>query len=210
MLGRAHRVAPLLESIEENTPEPHRVVFGLTPGDDAVLAEVDRLGAERVLVERRPFGDYARKIHAVVDSTDEPFIFTGADDLRFHPGWYTAARVQMDDRVGVVGTNDLHSRRVKSGQHATHFLVARWYVERFGTIDEPGKVFYEGYPHEFVDDELVATARKRKAWAFARVSHVEHLHPSYGLAETDPTYEQQGERMRVGRPIFLERRRLWT
>ena len=207
MLGRPHRVAPLLESIEQATPEPHRVVFVCTPGDPAEEA-VHASGYRPLLVGYQKRGDYARKIQAGIAATDEPLLFTGADDLQFHPGWLPAAAALMSGPVGVVGTNDLCNARVMRGEHATHFLVARWYV-KVGTIDEPGILFHHGYRHEYVDDELVGTAKRRGAWAFAADSHVEHLHPMGGKVPTDPLYDKQRQRMMSSKPTYDRRKRLW-
>lgn len=216
VLRRAHRVAPLLESLEAATPEPHRVVFVATATDRPMVDEVLRVASEtsavlslEILAPAR-VGDYARKINYVAATSSEPFLFLAADDLHFHPGWYPAARALMGGGIGVVGTQDLApTDRARSGQHATHFLVAREYVAR-GTIDEPGKLLHEGYPHEYVDDEFVQTAKKREAWAFAAASVVEHLHPSWGKAPRDPLYDAQRQRMNAGRAVLIRRRKLWT
>jgi len=141
--------------------------------------------------------------------TDEPLLFFGADDLHFHPGWLDAARAEFRPGIGVVGTQDLCNRRVLRGEHATHFLVTREYAE-LPLIDGGRGPLCEEYPHEFVDDELVGTARHRGAWAFAAGSVVEHLHPDAGKAPSDELYAAQAERMRRGRPIFNKRRALWT
>jgi len=210
MLHRAHRVDPLLESIEAATPEPHRVIFACTPDDTAVIAAVDAAGADRVDVAWQRLGDYARKINAGYRASTEPLLFLAADDLRFHPSWLERAAQRLTDGVGVVGTNDMCSARVMAGEHATHCLVTRAYADDFGTVDAPGQVLYEGYPHEYVDDELVGTAKKRGAWAFAPDSIVEHLHPMNGKAPMDDLYAAQGARMRAGRNTYLRRRRLWT
>ena len=209
MLGRAHRVGPLLESIH-GTCEA-RVLFCCTEGDDAVTTAVDAAGAERLMFPPRPRGDFQVKVNQGIAATSEPLIFTGADDLRFHAGWWEAAAARMTGRVGVVGTNDLANPRVMRGEHATHMLVSRHYVERFGTIDEPGKFLHEGYWHEFCDDEAVGTAKKRRAWAFAGDSHVEHLHPHWNPSvPTDRLYEAQRQRMDASRALYRRRRRLWT
>jgi hypothetical protein len=208
MLGRPHRVAPLLANIREQTPGAH-VLFMLTPGDRDVRGEVNRSHAEWREVQRLPAGDYARKINRGYRTTSQPYVFTAADDLQFHPGWYEAARALMTERIGVVGTNDLGSPRVIRGEHSTHSLIARWYAD-LGTIDQPNKIYHEGYAHEYVDDELVATARKRNAWAFAPDSIVEHLHPDWGKAPSDPMYAQQRARMRRSRALFHRRNRLWA
>lgn len=209
MLGRAHRVGPLLDSLRTTAPDA-RPLFLVSPDDHPVHAAVDAEGADRVTVPGPSPGDYARKINTGLRASTEPLLFLGADDLRFHPGWFDAAVEKMTGPVGVVGTNDLGSPRVIVGDHATHSLVSRDYADTFGTIDEPGKILHEGYPHEFVDDELVETAKHRGAWAFAADSHVEHLHPSWGKAPADPMYRQQRRRMAEGRPIYQARRHLWT
>jgi hypothetical protein len=210
VLHRPHRVAPLLASIDAATPEAHRVLFVLTRGDGDEFAAVAATGAHRMVVAPNPRGDYARKVNAAYRDSIEPFLFLAADDLHFHPGWLTEAlAVMADETVGVVGTNDLGNARVVAGQHSTHSLVRRSYVERWGTIDEPGKILHEGYPHEYVDDEFVQTAMSRRAFRPCLTSIVEHLHPNWGKAPTDPLYEQQHARMRLGRKIYWRRQHLW-
>lgn len=204
---RPHRVEPLLASITGATPEPHRVLFVCSTDDQAQIDAVVAAGAEHIDIPWAR-GDYARKVNTAVAHSDEPLIFLGADDLRFHPGWLTAACARLAPGIGVVGTNDLGNARVMSGQHATHCLVARAYAQ-LGTIDDPTRLLHEGYWHEFVDDELVGTAKKRRAWSFAPDSIVEHLHPAWGKAPLDALYAEEPERMRYGRRIYARRRRLW-
>ena len=208
MLGRAHRVVPLLESIRETCDA--RVLFCLTPGDVTVLRAVEVAGGQCIMVGQKPAGDYARKINHGYRFTTEEHIFCGADDLLFHPGWYEAAAAELRDGVGVVGTNDLGSPRVMAGEHSTHSLVTRRYANLYGTIDQPGAIMHEAYPHEWVDDELVETAKARGAWAFAGGSYVEHLHPNWGKAPSDRMYSKQRARMRAGATLYRQRRRLWT
>lgn len=209
VLCRVHRIEPLLDSIVEATPEPHRVLFIASDYDTAMIDALEQTGADYITVTGDEHGQYARKINAGFRSTTEPFLFLGADDLHFHPGWLTAAIRQVRAGTGVVGTQDLANTRVLKGEHSTHSLVVRTYVDRYGTIDEPGKVLHEGYWHELVDDELVETAKHRNAWVFAGNSVVEHLHPMAGKAPTDHIYELQRLRMHRSRPLFLQRRPLW-
>lgn len=209
MLGRAHRVLPLLDSLTATAPHT-RPLFLVSPGDGPVHAAVDAAGAERTTVDGPHPGDYARKINTGLRESTEPLLFLGADDLRFHPGWLEAATAKLTAGIGVVGTNDLGSPRVIAGEHATHSLVTRDYAEQFGTIDQPGLILHEGYPHEHSDDELVETAKFRNAWAFAFDSHVEHMHPAWGKAPMDRMYRQQRQRMAQSRPIYNQRRQLWT
>jgi hypothetical protein len=59
------------------------------------------------------------------------------------------------------------------------------------------------------DDEAVQTAKKRRAWAFAPDSHVEHLHPMGGKAPMDDLYAGQKRRMEDGRLLYRRRAQLW-
>jgi hypothetical protein len=217
VLRRPHRVGPFLDSLEASTPEPHRVVFVATAGDAAMIAavlehaEADPLVSLELLAPNR-VGDYAKKCNHAYRVSSEPFLFLAADDLDFHRDWLTAAlELMADPAAGVVGTQDLApTERARSGEHSTHCLVRRRYVDELGTVDEPGKILHEGYPHEYVDDELVETAKARGAWRFAAGSVVEHLHPSWGKAPRDPIYNQQRRRMAEGRRVYVRRRGLWT
>lgn len=211
VLRRPHRVDPLLRSLEKATPEPHRVLFICSAGDQAEIHEVQASIADWLIIPPNEMGDYAKKINAGVASTQEPLLFLGADDLDFHLGWLSSAmRLLADPAVGVVGTQDLCNSRVLAGEHSTHSLMRRSYIEQHGTIDESGKALHEGYWHEFVDDEQVATAKYRDAWAFASESVVEHLHPMVGKAEFDDLYRLQRHRMVQGRRLFHERQHLWS
>lgn len=206
MLYRAHRVEPLLASITAATPSA-RVLFLTTPEDLPVRDAIDQAGADRLDVDWQDTGDFARKTNAGYRATTEPLLFLGADDLHFHPGWYETCLMLLDPGIGVIGTNDLTNRRTAHG-HSTHSLVTRDYAN-LGTIDGPG-ILHEGYPHELVDDELVETAQFRGAYRHAPDAFVEHLHPMGGKAPMDPSYALQSERIAAGRPLYTERRKLWT
>lgn len=211
VLRRPGNVVPLIESLTENTRTPCRILFLCTRGDRAEIDAVTAAGADLLEIQPQKRGDYAKKINAGYRHSSEPFLFLGADDLRFHPGWLDRALDAMTDpAIGVVGTNDLGNSRVIAGEHATHSLVRRTYVDEHGTIDEPGKILHEGYPHEFVDDEFVQTARRRGAFVSCSDSVVEHLHPLWGKAPTDELYDAHHRRMLAGRRIFQRRHRLWT
>ncbi len=204
VLRRPHKVQPLLDSIAAATPQPYRVVFVADPDDRPEIEAIKQADGEVWVKD----GNYAAKINAVCTYSDEPYIFLGADDLEFHQGWLEAALRKMRGNIGVVGTNDLGNKRVMRGQHATHSLVARWYADG-GTIDDKTKLLHEEYPHEYVDDEFVQTAKKRRAFAFARDSVVEHMHPAWNKGDWDDLYRAQRQRMKVGHKIYLQRRHLW-
>jgi glycosyltransferase involved in cell wall biosynthesis len=215
VLRRPHRVQPLVQSIRAAT-ERCDILFIATDGDHEEIEAVQV--AAKVcpfvsfeVIDPNPVGDYAYKINRAYQITENPYLFFGADDLHFHPGWLPAALGAMaEPGVGVVGTQDLANRRVLKGLHATHSLVSREYIDECGTIDEHGKALHEGYAHEFVDDEFVQTAIFRGAFVFAEDSIVEHLHPCVRKAPLDDLYRAEPHRMQQGRVLFNRRRPLWT
>jgi hypothetical protein len=93
-----------------------------------------------------------------------------------------------------------------AGDHATHLLISRDYVEKVGAgWDGPGVVCHEGYRHWFVDDEIVTAAKQRGQWAHAGMSIVEHLHPLWGKGKADYTYELGQSYADHDKAVYLRR-----
>ncbi len=217
VLDRPQRVAPLFDSLmlsvahERATGVDVQVSFVCSPDDLAEREALHAVDAPFLIVPWQPAaGDYARKINYATDVDQCDWYFTGADDLRFHPGWLTEC-LKLHAHTGrqVIGTNDMHNPSVVRGMYATHSLVHREYVER-GTVDQPGKLLHEGYSHNCCDTEMVETAKARGQFAFAHMAHVEHLHPIFRGAPDDATYAKGREHHRADKVILAERRKLWT
>lgn len=212
VVERPHNAAPVVESIRAATPDGAvRILFVGNQGDTVEHEACRATGCDLMILEReRLRGDYQRKINLAYRETLEPVLFLGADDLRFHPGWFEAVMTEVDAGFHVVGTNDLGNARVMRGEHATHCAVTRRYVDDFGTIDQPRAVLHEGYHHEYCDDELVGTAQFRGVWSFAADAIVEHLHPNWQKAPMDHLYQEQPFRMQASRNLYRHRRQLWA
>lgn len=212
VLGRPQNAQPLVDSIRENTVVEHRILFLCTQFDYLEINAVAETDADRsiVLWDAGP-GDWAKKINQGYRLTRFPYMLLGADDLRFHGGWDTEVlRVAEETGAGVIGTNDLGNATVMRGLHSTHPLVRRSYIDEQGTIDEQGKVLHEGYHHQWVDTELIETAKMRHQWAFAKASHVEHMHPFWRKGEMDATYEKALSTSAEDHQHFQARRSLWS
>lgn len=210
VLRRPLSVTPLVESIHAATTTDYRIHFICTRGDAAEIDAVRATGLEPLVhPEQAGPANFARKINWAFDLTDAEWVFQGADDLRFHPGWDTnALRCSESTRKRVIGTNDLHNPGVKKGRTSTHTLFARSYIEECGgTFDDSGRVFHEGYDHQFVDNEFCETAKARGEWAFALDAIVEHFHPHWGNAPSDETYRKATRRTREDRDLHTERMR---
>lgn len=225
---RTSNIERVTDAIRLTTPGA-RIVFVVSDGDAAAIEAATRfLGHD--LLERIDSGDhghdgwvtaaivpgkggergdYARKINAGYRASDEPFIFTGADDLVPHPGWYDAARARMTGSVGVVGTVDMCNNRTKIGTHSTHSLVARWYADHGACVDQDHVIYHEQYWHEFCDDELVRTAMARGAYAHAEDAVVEHVHMLRDRSLDDDVYRHGRSHSGESRMLFRRRCALW-
>lgn len=222
VLNRPHRIIPVVSSIMHSAPEAQ--VWFITNGEptaspiDAINAEIseamrqwDNVWAFDFIDPAPACGNYAKKINYAAEMIETEWLFTGADDLYFHDGWWEATwPLRSNPKVHVIGTNDLgHPRVYALHETSTHSLVRTSYARNQGLIDETGKVLHEGYVHEFIDDELVGTAKYRGAWAFAPTAHVEHMHPVWNKGEWDETYNDQGRRMNESRALYAQRCKLW-
>lgn len=211
MLGRAERVPFLVENVratQRETPTDLRFILSPRAQDEDVYQAVLDAGAKGWEVPWTPGpGDFARKINYGTGLSEQEWIFTGASDLLFHPFWADhALHTARKTGARVIGTNDMGKRALS---HATHFLVHRSYYEE-GTITDAPAIFHEGYDHQYVDNELIATARMRRTYAHATHARVEHLHPYHGKAPMDPTYEKATRETRKDGRMWVSRRKLVT
>lgn len=212
VLRRPQNIQPLVESAMKNTGVSFNLLFIASPNDHQEISELNNQEIAYITMgaSYENNGDYARKLNQGFRTVESEWYFLGADDLRFHPGWFESAMETYNNtKACVIGTNDLGNPSVMQGQHATHSLVLRDYVLECGTIDEPGKILHEGYRHNFVDSELVETAKWRSAWAFARESVVEHLHPDWQKGSLDPVYQLGRSGWATDERYFEQRKRLW-
>ena len=208
VLGRPQNAAPFMESLKASGAELATVYAVIDESaEDEVFACWEQTGAEIVLFnDENGWGTFAEKVNLAYAQTTEPWLFLVGDDVRFNSGWLDHLQHAARDGAHVIGSNDLHNPRVTSGQHATHLMVRRAYVdERGASWDGPKVVCHEGYGHWFVDDEIVTVAKQRGVWAFARHAEVEHLHPLWGDAEMDETYELGASRAEADKQTFERR-----
>ena len=208
VLGRAERIAPLVESLRATTDA--RLLFVCSPGDDEATAACHATGEGVIVAPWHPGrADFAKKTNLAFRETDEEWIFCGATDLVFRHRWLeNALLVGERSNAGVVGTQDLGNALVRRGTHSTHPLVRRAYIERYGgAFDKTGEIYSEVYSHQYVDLELVELAKLRRQWAFAKRSVVEHRHPNWHKAEWDPVYEKAFAEVREDRALYVTRMR---
>lgn len=212
VLRRPDRAGPLAESLFASEPDA-TLMWLCSPGDLEEQQACQAAGGVVTVVAWEPgHADWARKINygfALARNLGCRWMLLGSDDLRFHAGWADEA-VRVGDETGacVVGTNDLGNATVMRGDHSTHPLVHRDYLE-CGTVDAEGRIASECYWHNWVDAELVQTAKSRGTWAFADGSHVEHLHPFWRKGDDDPVYQLGRSHYKDDQDLYYSRRHLW-
>jgi glycosyltransferase involved in cell wall biosynthesis len=186
VLNRPQNAEPFMRSLRASTGLAE-VYAACSEDDDAKAWEA--AGATVVRTEGTTF---AEKVNEAYEWTEEPWVLLVGDDVRFRAGWLDhAQQVAVNTGAKVIGTNDLANPRVTAGEHATHMMIARDYIDEQGASwDGPGVVCHEGYGHWYVDDEIVTVARQRGVWAPALASVVEHLHPMTEKSEMDDTYKR--------------------
>jgi len=205
VLHRPQNVKPFMETLTASTGLA-TAWFVVEPGDIEEIDEVIKYGGK--VVEHA--GTFAQKMNYGYKYSGKrspaPYVFMVGDDVIFQPGWLDHAEFVADYyKADVIGTNDLGSPRVIAGDHATHLLIRRSYVDQVGASwDGPGTVCHE-YGHQFVDDEIVAAAQQRGVWQMALGSLVEHLHPYWNKADDDDIYRKGRETMEADRAAFEAR-----
>jgi hypothetical protein len=197
---RAKNAKPFMDSLRASTGLAR--AYAICDDDDPEGIEAWRAAGAEVIVDN--VVSFAKKCNVGYAKSSEPWLFLVGDDVRFHPGWLDHAQhVAAVFGADVVGTNDAGNQRVMRGEHATHMLIRRSYVEKIGASwDGPGVVCHEGFRHWFVDDEIVTAAKLRRRWQMALGAVVEHNHPLWGKGDDDDTY-------RFGQSFVEQDRELW-
>lgn len=205
VLNRPQNVRPFMQSLRASTGLA-TAWFICDVDDKEEQDEVAKYGG-RVL---RHDGTFSQKVNYGFNKVTpkRPWAFIVGDDVMFHPGWLDHAQhVAKMYGALVVGTNDLGNPRVLAGDHATHLLLNRKYVEQVGASwDGPGTIAHEGYRHWFVDDEIVGVAKQRRVWQMALGSYVEHMHPYWGKGEPDEVYELGQSEAEKDKATFTQRK----
>jgi hypothetical protein len=212
VMGRPQNAAPFMASLRASTglATVYAIVNDDGPPGSSDVSTWDAWRDAGAVVMSGQDGEttFAQKVNLAYNVAFEPWLFLVGDDVRFHPGWLDHAQHAAGDTYDVVGTNDLANPRVTNGEHATHMLIRRSYIDEHGASwDGPKVVAHEGYRHWYVDDEIVTAAKQRGVWAMALGSLVEHLHPMVGKAETDSVYELGQSSRNADRALFERRSR---
>lgn len=204
VLHRPQNVQTVMRSLRASTGLA-TAWFVCDPDDKEEQAAVLEEGGRVLLCA----GTFAEKVNHAYRETSAPWLLLVGDDVFFRAGWLDQAMdVAMRWKGDVIATNDLLNPRVTRGEHATHPLVRRSYVDQVGASwDGPGVVCHEGYRHWYVDDEITWAAKLRGCFQAALASHVQHFHPMSGTVPMDDIYRQGAEHKEADGALFQRRLR---
>lgn len=206
-LGRPAKLASVVANIHEVTKTPHKIYFAVEPEDTESMNAISATGESYIVSDENP-GNHTGAANTAYKRTDEPFLIIANDDFLFHLNWDIEALKAMENpAIGVVGLNEMSG----ADRCITIFLIRRKYIEeQSGCVDVPNVVFYPGYNHQFVDNELWETAERRRAFVICPTSHVEHMHPGFGKAPKDATYNRADSKASIDQETYRSRRHLWA
>jgi hypothetical protein len=188
----------------------HQLLFLPDRDDIDTITELERLRLEYSIAPDAPaFGrpTYATKINHAYRTTTRPYLLYVGDDITPEDGWWDAALVALEDeRVGLLATNDGVNYQNSNGRLATHGIVRRSYVERYGSasLADAGPIFWEGYGHWCVDAEASYVARVRGAFGYAPDSVLRHTRGKF-----DSTYRLGQSRAKADRANLRVRCPTW-
>lgn len=205
VLNRPQNAEPFMRSLRASTGLATAYVMA-DRDDTATINAWLAAGAKVFPKDYGAPGTFAQKLNAGYEETSEAWLVMVGDDVRFHPGWLDHAQASAGERFHVVGTNDLTNPRVTSGEHATHLLIRRSYVDEMGASWDGPKIVAHDYQHWYVDDEIVTAAKQRGVWAMSLASVVEHLHPAWGKGEPDAVYALGQSHAEQDKATFKARR----
>jgi len=129
------------------------------------------------------------------------YLFTGADDIIFKPGWLDRALEAMQSRnYGVVAINDMHNG---PDGPATHVLINR----QFSRDHLGGVLWCPHYVHYFIDTEVKIRAATIGRFHWCKEAIVEHQHPAAGKAKNDSLYQESQKWWEQDERTFNERQK---
>lgn len=199
-LGRAHKLAALIDNIREVTHTPHEIYF-MTSDDDSIEV-IKGKGAVHIPDVGRT--DFVARTNALYHATYEPYVFTGSDDVLFHDKWLDRLLKYTPYYSVIVPSDGLNP-------NGTLALISRKYIEeQSGCVDVPNTIFHPEYRHGFSETELFETAKRRGVFKYCSSSLVEHLHPDAGKSEVDATYSEAWKHNNDGMALYDSRKHLFT
>jgi glycosyltransferase involved in cell wall biosynthesis len=207
--GRPDKLQQIADNLKETTSGEYELYWCVEPFDKDTIKAAKKTGAKVILNTDEP--RYSNALQAGYEATDEPIFIGGNDDFLFLKDWdKEPMRLMKENKsICVLGVHDGNPNT----RFSTISLVRRSYIEeQSGVIDMPNRVVYP-YFHNYVDDELTNTAKKRGVWAYCATPCIHHQHHSFtwlGDFPHDKTYAKNDANFAKDTETYYSRVHLWS
>jgi hypothetical protein len=205
--GRADKLQAVADNLKENTKSDYNLYWCVEEHDTESIDKALATGATIVINTRKP--TYSDALQCIYEVTDEEIFLWGNDDFYFLPNWDEQPMEMMkDENIGVLG---LHDGNPKTRYWSISLVRRKYITEQSGVVDMPNRVLYP-YHHNFVDDELTATAIKRGVWSHCEAPCILHQHHSFkwlGDFPHDETYAKNDKHVAIDAETYNNRIHLW-
>lgn len=206
-LGRANKLQAVSDNLKDNTFNEYKLYWCVEESDKESIKAAKDTGHAVIINTGSP--TYSDALQCVYEQTDEEIFLWGNDDFYFLKDWDKIPLEMMKNKsIGVLGLHD--------GNPNTRYwsisLIRRKYIEeKSGVVDMPNRVLYP-YNHNYVDDELTATAISRGAWQKCMAPCIHHQHHSFkwlGDFPHDATYAKNDKKIAEDNETYHNRIHLW-
>jgi glycosyltransferase involved in cell wall biosynthesis len=204
--GRPHRIQPYIDNIRSVTNMDLADIVFIVEEDDKEVREICENSGETTIINKRA-RSFGGAMNTAVRELDYKYFYGSSDDFFFHENWLPPL-LELSENFGMVGSNDMGNPEVAAGLLSTCYLINKKYLSRC-VPDSPEDIVCELYLHNYTDTELTSVARFNKEYAYCPESLVEHMHPAWGKAPIDETYNLQNGTWDHDTALFNSRRFLW-
>lgn len=207
--GRPNKLQQVADNIKEATRGDYSLYWCVESFDKESIKAAKKTGAKVIINRGKPC--YADALQTVYENTKEQIFFWGNDDFLFLKDWDAEPMKMMNENneIGVLGVRDGNPNT----RFSTISFIRRSYIEeQSGVIDMPNRVLYP-YHHNYVDDELTGTAKKRGVWAYCTTPCIHHQHHSFkwlGDFPHDKTYAKNDANFAKDSETYYSRVHLWS
>lgn len=207
--GRPNKLQQVADNLKEATQGEWNLYWCCEENDPESINSALKTGAKVIINKRKP--TYSDALQEIYEQTDEEIFLWGNDDFHFLKNWNEQPLEIMKNNKGI-GVLGLHDGNPYTKYWSISLVRRKYIEEQSGVIDIPNRVLYP-YNHNYVDDELTATAIKREVWQKCMAPCIQHQHHSFkwlGDFPHDATYAKNDKKIAEDNETYHSRVHLWT
>lgn len=207
--GRPDKLQQVADNLKEATKGDFNLYWCVEKHDPKSIKAAKATGAKVIVNTGKPC--YADALQEIYEQTDEEIFFWGNDDFLFLKDWDVEPMRMIKENKGI-GVLGVHDGNPNTRYSTISFIRRKYIEEQSGVVDMPNRVLYP-YHHNYVDDELTNTAKKRDVWAYCSAPCIHHQHHSFkwlGEFPHDDTYAKNDKNFAEDTNTYYSRVHLWS